>query len=89
MKRSPDFLLRQVAGKQVAVPVGQASVKFHGMLTLNGTSAYVWQLLEQEQTIDSLTQAMCARYEVDADTARNDVTAFVEKLRAVGAIIGE
>ena len=31
MKRSEDFLLRQVAGKQVVVPLGKAAVKFQGI----------------------------------------------------------
>ncbi len=89
MKRSEDFLLRQVAGKQVVVPLGKAAVKFQGMLTVNATGAYLWQLLEQEQTEAALVEALCAKYDVDAQTARNDIAAFLEKLRSVDALTEE
>lgn len=89
MKRNPDFLLRQVAGKQVVVPVGSAAGKFPGMLTLNATGAYLWQLLEQEQTRESLTQAVCGRYEVSPEKALADVDRFIENLLPTGAVIEE
>ena len=86
MKCKDSFLLREVAGKQVVVPLGRAAVEFPGMLTLNATGAYLWKLLEQEQTEDSLVQAFCQRYDVDAETARLDIQACLEKFRSVGAI---
>ena len=89
MKRAECFLLREVAGKQVVVPLGKAAENFNGMLTLNGTGAYLWQLLEQEQTEDSLVMAFRQRYDVDEETARKDISAFVDKLRSVSAIIEE
>lgn len=86
MKRKNSFLLRQVAGKQVVVPLGKAAVDFPGMLTLNGSGVCLWELLEQEQTVDSLVQAFCGRYDVKEETAREDINAFLSKLRSVGAI---
>lgn len=89
VRRNPDFLLRQVAGKQVVVPVGRAAGKFPGMLTLNDTGVYLWELLGQEQTILSLAQALCERYEVDQEKATADVEWFVKELLPVGAVIEE
>ena len=86
MKRQSSFLLREVAGRQVVVPLGKAAVAFPGMLTLNATGVYLWELLEQDQTLDSLVAAFCGRYEVTAETAREDISAYLEKLRSVGAI---
>ena len=87
MKRSADFLLRDVAGTLVIVPVGAAVSGFPGMMTLNATGAYIWELLETEQTVQSLVDALVERYEVQPDTARTDVEAFLEKLRPTGAIV--
>ena len=86
MRRNDSFLLREVAGKQVAVPLGKAAVEFPGMLTLNSTGVYLWQLLEQEQTEDGLVAEFCQRYAVDEATARKDIAAFLDKLRSVKAI---
>ena len=87
MKRNPNFLMREVAGKQVVVPVGAASVEFAGMINLNAVGSFLWQALETEQTLDTLTAALTGRYEVSAEIARADVEAFVESLAKVGAIL--
>lgn len=86
MKRNPDFLLREVAGTSVIVPVGAATTAFPGMITLNATGIYIWQLLEQEQTEQSLVAAMTERYDVSEEKALEDVRAFVERLKHVGAV---
>ncbi len=87
MKRSSDFLLREVAGTLVVVPVGAAVSAFPGMITLNPTGAYLWELLETEQTVDTLVAALLDRYEVSDEQARTDVEAFVAKLQPIGAIV--
>lgn len=87
MKRSADFLLRDVAGTLVIVPVGAAVSGFPGMITLNATGSYIWELLEQEQTVESVVDALTARYDVSTEKARADVEAFVDRLKATGAII--
>ena len=58
MIRNGNYLLRQVADTWVIVPVGQAAVEFAGMVTLNATGAYIWELLEKEQTLESLAEAL-------------------------------
>ena len=87
MKRSPDFLLRQVAGKMVLVPVGAAARKFPGMVTVNASGKFIWECLEQEHTMQSLVAAMTDHYEVDAQQAQADAEAFLKKLMAVGAVM--
>ena len=87
MKRNPDFLLRDVAGTLVIVPVGAAVSAFPGMITVNSTGAYLWELLEQEQTESALVKALTDRYEVDKSTAEADVAAFLRKLKPTGALI--
>lgn len=87
MKRSADFLLREVADTLVLVPIGAAAGEFNGMVTLNGTGAFIWEQLEQEQTLQSLTDALVAEYAVDREIAQKDVEAFLGKLRSTGAIL--
>lgn len=87
MKRSSDFLLQEVADTQVLVPIGDAAVRFPGMVTVNGTGAYIWKLLETEQTLETLAEALMQTYAVDQSTARADAEAFVAKLIPIGAIL--
>lgn len=87
MKRNPDFLLHDVAGTTVVVPTGAAVTAFPGMITVNGTGAYLWELLEAEQTLESLADALQARYEVTWEQAAADVKSFLDQLRPTGAVI--
>lgn len=87
VKRNSDFLLRDVAGTLVIVPVGAAVSAFPGMITVNSTGAYLWELLKEEQTEQSLVQALTDRYAVDEATAGADVAAFLKKLKPTGALL--
>lgn len=87
MKRNPDFILRSVADTRLLVPVGAAAVQFAGMVTVNDTSAYLWELLECEQTTETLTAALLKRYEIDEETARRDVEKVLSSLTEIGAIL--
>ena len=87
MKRNPDFLLKTVADKQVLVPVGRAAAKFPGMVSVNSTGAYIWEILENELTMDVVVDSITKRYEISNEIARKDATVFIERLKSVKAII--
>lgn len=86
MKLNENFVLRQVADTWVVLPVGQASVDFNGMLTLNESGAFLWKTLEQGGDRESLAEALLAEYEVDRATALNDVDEFLTKLNDIGCL---
>ncbi len=83
MKLKDGFVLRQVAGQAVVLPGGDA-LDLNMMITLNDTGAFLWEHLQQETDEDALVSALLSEYDVDADTARRAVVAFVEKLDANG-----
>ena len=85
MKLKDGFVLREVAGSCVVVPVG-AELNFNGMITLNETGKTLWMALSEEKDIDGLVAALCSEYDVDETTARAGAESFVEKLRAHGFI---
>ena len=87
MKRNPDFLQQDVAGTKIIVPTGTAVTSFTGMITVNNTGAYLWELLETEQTVDTLVDALLERYDVSQAQAKTDVVAFLKKLQNTGAVI--
>jgi hypothetical protein len=87
MKITENFLLRDIAGQKVVLPVGEAAEKFNGMIRLNDTGIYLWTLLEQDTTEDALLSAMLQDYEIDEETARADIRRFVETLRRAGILV--
>lgn len=86
MKIKNGFIKRSVNNVQVAVAVGEAAEKFNGMITLNGSAAFLWDLLAEDKTQEQLVDAMLEKYDIDRQTAERDVSAFVEKARSAGII---
>ena len=79
MKIKDGFLLRQVAGQNVVLPVG-GDLDLNMMITLNDTGAFLWEQLQNETTQEALVQALLAEYDVDPQTAADCVAAFIQKL---------
>ena len=86
MKIKKDFVLRDVAGTWVVLPLGQASVDFDGMLSLNDTGAFLWQTLERGADRDGLADALVKEYDVDRSTAAADVERFLARLNEAGCL---
>ena len=87
MRIIPGFVVRQIAGETIAIPAGPAARELSGLLALNGSGQFLFQQLQNEQTEDSLVQAMLDTYEIDEVTARADVAEFVEILRSSGVLV--
>lgn len=79
--------MRQVAGRYVLAPVGDTVKVFSGMVTMNATGKFLWDLLEQDQTVESLAQALVNTYEVDMEKATQDVIKYLEPLKPIQAVI--
>ena len=84
MKIKNGFVVREVGGENVVVPVGEMSKVFHGMINLNETGAFLWKFFSEEHTIDEGVAALLNEYEVDEAIARADVEKFAETIQARG-----
>jgi len=80
MKIKSEFILREIMGSYIVVPTGEKLVDFKVMITLNETSAFLWNLLNEEKTFEELVNALTSEYDVDEETAKNDVSEFIEQL---------
>ena len=79
MKMKEGFLLREVAGQTVVLPIG-ADMDMNMMITLNETGAFLWEKLQEETDEAGLVNALLAEYDVDEATAKQAVENFVAKL---------
>lgn len=79
-KIKEGFILREVAGNFIVVPVGAASVDFNGMITLNEVGAFLWQQLSTGATQEQLCQAVVDNYEITSEQAYRDITDFLNRL---------
>ena len=80
MKIKDGFILRQVAGNYIVIAVGDEAVDFNGMITVNETGAFLWNILASGATKEEMLEKLMAEYEVDEETAKKDITDFLIKL---------
>lgn len=86
MKIKDTFILRNVAGNNIVLPVGASSDAFSGMMTLNESGVFLWNSLKKDTDMDGLINAMLSEYNVSADQAKQDVEEFVKSLRSAGVL---
>lgn len=77
MKIVKGFSLRNIAGSHIVVPIGSANISFKGMITLNGSGAFIWKQLEEDRTELDLLLALQKEYEIDETAARSDISEFI------------
>ncbi len=87
MRVSKDFILREIAGEFMLVPVGKAATNFNGLITMNEIGDFLFRALEQEQSEEELVEKILQEYDVDRDTAQKDLQEFLQQLRELGALI--
>lgn len=88
MKRKEGFVLRTVCGEKVIVGEGLGAIDFGKLISLNDTAAWIWeQAGEQgEFSVDSLADALCENYEVEAARAQADVEALLKQWKELGIV---
>ena len=87
MKTKAGFMRRKLGTQEVGVAVGEASKQFSGIIRLNETGAFLWDLLASgNRTEAELVDALLAEYDVSRELATADVAKFVATIRAEGML---
>ena len=86
MKIKNDFIVKEISGSTVVIPVGNRVADFNGMLKLNETGVFLFNLLKNDTTIEALVLSLVDEYEVTKEKANEDVITFVNKLKEADII---
>lgn len=86
MKLKSEIVLGSIDGKDFAIATGSLSTKIHGLINNNATANYIFQLLQKEQTEDSIVSAMCEKYDAPEDIIRADVKEILAQLDKMGIL---
>lgn len=81
MRIKEGFVKTEIADKTVVIPVGEKTVDFSGIISLNETGAFLWDLLLKDVTRDELLTALLSEYETSEATAEKDIDLFLQTLR--------
>ena len=86
MKISKEFVLREIAGDHIIIPSGATVLEFNGLITVNEVGVTIWNMLQDEVTMDELVQGVLAEYEVEEEVARKDIQEFLDALTQNGIL---
>jgi len=86
MKRKADFVMQNIGGIKLLVPLGLQVMKLNGIITLSDTGVYIWELLAQERSLEELITTVVERFDVTRETAGTDVKTFVNEMSNLGLL---
>lgn len=86
MKIKEGFVVRKIANQYMAVPIGARAKEVHGMIGLNETAAFLWELLKQNRTEEELATLLYDEYEISEEDALEVVRRFCKMLQEEGVL---
>ena len=86
MKLRYNFVVRSIDGRPVAVAVGKDNAEFNGMIRLNDTGKFIFDLLSVDTTEADIVAGLTNNYDVDMSEAESAVKEFLQKLRDNGLL---
>ena len=89
MKAKSGFVVKEVVGEYLLIPIGDNISVFKGSVLLNTVSAFVWEKLQSPMSREDLLRAICDEFEVDETTAAADLDALLETLNGYNLLENE
>ena len=80
MRIKGEYVLREIAGEYILVPIGNTAMEMNGMITLNEVGVFIWEKLKNICTIEELLEAVLEEFEIDEERARKDLNEFLQQL---------
>lgn len=92
IKTNPDFILREIGGESILVPVGEVGPFENTMLTLNETSAFMWKMFMEGCTPGDVRDKALEEYTSESennDEILEGIMAYVMQSLELGLLIPE
>ncbi len=85
MKLSNKFVLREIAGDSMLIPIGQTDIQ--GMMLLNPVSMLIYQGLQNGNEPEEILQQIITEYDVEETQAQNNLKETLAQMRELGIIV--
>ena len=81
MKIKNEYIMRNIAGDDVLVPIGKTVNDFNGLIILNEMAKFIWEKMIEVDNEEELLNCILDEYEVEKDVAKADLDEFLNILR--------
>lgn len=88
-KLSEGYLLKEITGNFVIIPVGQNIVDYKSILRINETGALIWKQLEQQKNYEEILTALAKEYEATKEELpilQADLNKFLQQMKSMGLL---
>lgn len=85
MKLSNKFVLREIAGDSILIPIGQTDIQ--GMLLLNPVSMLIYQGLQNGNEPEEILQQIITEYDVEKTQAQDNLKETLAQMQELGIIV--
>jgi len=79
-KLKSKFVAREVGNELIIVPLSGNVAQMNALFTLNETGKFIWDNAADSNAIDDMVKLMTDEFDIDSQTARKDIEAFLQKL---------
>jgi len=83
---NPDFLLREIGGEAVLVPVGEAGVFENSVISLNDTCRFLWQQFQTPRSVEDVIAAAKEEYDDPDGVMEQGIHQFVKEYLQYGLL---
>ena len=86
MKKTKNFVLRQVIDEYILVPKGEAAERARGVMTLSETAAFIYEHLEETDSAEEMAELLGKEYNIGKESVIEDVQEVLDFLEKNGAM---
>lgn len=86
MRIKGEFILREVMGEMLAIPVGGSVLDFNGMICINPVGEVIWRGLQRGKTKEAILDAILDKFDVSREEATADLDDFLIRLKQSGLL---
>lgn len=87
MRLKDDFILHNTGEDFVIIATGEATKNFNGIIKLNNMGGEIVGLLTTDISEEEIIKAIVEKYEVEYETAKEDIRNLLDSLRKAGVIL--
>lgn len=86
MKLKGNFVLRQIMGETIVIPVGDAMLNINGMICLNEVGELIFRGLQAEESREQILDEILQNFDVTYEEAAADLDDFLRRFCEIGLL---
>ncbi|MDP8216445.1 MAG: PqqD family protein [Candidatus Kaelpia imicola] len=87
LKKSKKFVVREIEGEVILLPLYKSSQDIKYLYTLNDVAARVWKLINGKKTLSEIKQILLKEFDTTRNELKKELSAFLKDLKEIEAII--